>query len=78
MLRYDLHGGYRTQFSVENLLNKNTGNAYAAGSADAGFNSVDYGSSLPGALPTFGSTGTTRFAIAPRTYRFQVEVHVGH
>jgi len=77
MLRYDLRGGYRAQFSIENLFNTNTGNAYAAGSADAGFSSVDYGSSLPGALPTFGATATTRFAIAPRTYRFQVEVHVG-
>jgi len=78
MLRYDLRGGYSTQFSIENLFNTNTGNAYAAGSADAGFSSVDYGSSLPGALPTFGATATTRFAIAPRTYRFGVEVHVGH
>jgi outer membrane cobalamin receptor len=78
MLRYDLRGGYRTQFSVENLLNKNTANAYAAGTAGTGFASVNYGSRIPGALPTFGATSTTRFAIAPRTYRFQVEAHLGH
>jgi hypothetical protein len=78
MLRYDLRGGYRAQFSVENLLNKNTGDAYAAGTAGAGFAAVNYGSSLPGALPTFGATPTTRFAIAPRTYRLQVEAHLGH
>jgi hypothetical protein len=78
MLRYDLRGGYRTQFSIENLLNTSTGNEYAAGTADGGFASVDYGAQVPDALPTYGATPTTRFAIAPRTYRFQVELHLGH
>jgi outer membrane receptor protein involved in Fe transport len=78
MLRYDLRGGYRAQFSIENLLNKSTGNVYAAGTADGGFAAVDYGAQLPGALPTYGATSTTHFAIAPRTYRFQVELHLGH
>jgi hypothetical protein len=78
MLRYDFRGGYRTQFSVENLFNENTGNEYAAGTAAGGFAAVNYGAGLPGAPPTYGATSTTRFAIAPRTYRFQVEIHLGH
>jgi hypothetical protein len=78
MLRYDLRGGYRAQLSIENLLNADTGNDYAAGTAVAGFATVDYGSAAPSALPTYGAAATTRFAIAPRTYRLQVEVHLGH
>jgi hypothetical protein len=78
MLRYDLRGGYRTQFSIENVFNQQTGNEYAAGTADGGFSSMTYGSPDPGSLPIFGATPTTRFAIAPRTFRLQFEAHIGH
>jgi outer membrane receptor protein involved in Fe transport len=78
MLRYDLPHGYRTQFSVENLFDHNTGTQFADGIADGGFASVNYGAASNGAPPTYGASPTTRFAIAPRTFRFQVEAHVGH
>lgn len=63
MLRYDLRGGYRAQFSIKNLFDTSTGNQYAAGSAGAGFAAVNYGAALPGALPTFGATSAIRFRL---------------
>ena len=77
MLRYDFRHGYRAQFSVENLFDHNTGTQYADGIATGGFAAVNYGAQSSGALPTYGASPTTRFAIAPRTFRFQVEAHVG-
>lgn len=77
MLRYDFRHGYRAQFSVENLFDHNTGTQYADGIANDGFAAVNYGAQSSGSLPTYGASPTTRFAIAPRTFRFQVEVHVG-
>jgi hypothetical protein len=78
MLRYDMRGGYRAQFSIENLFDQHTGNIYATGTADGGFASPTYGSPTAGSLPTFGAKSTTRFSIAPRTFRFQLEAHLGH
>ncbi len=78
MLRYDMRGGYRAQFSIENMFDQHTGDEYATGTADGGFASTTYGSPTPGSLPIFGATPTTRFAIAPRTFRVQLEAHLGH
>lgn len=78
MLRYDLRGGYRAQFSIENMFDQRTGDEFAAGTAGGGFASMTYGSVTPGSLPVFGATPTTRFAIAPRTFRLQLETHLGH
>jgi hypothetical protein len=78
MLRYDMRGGYRAQFSVENMLDARTGDIYATGTADGGFASTTYGSPTPGSLPIFGATSKTRFGIAPRTLRLQLEAHFGH
>ncbi len=77
MLRYDLRGGYRAQFSIENLFDASTGTQFASGIAGAGFADVSYGSPLPGSPASYGTTPTTRFAIPPRTLRFQIEAHVG-
>jgi hypothetical protein len=78
MLRYDVRGGYRAQFSIENIFDQHTGDEYATGTADGGFASMTYGSPTSGSLPIFGATPTTRFAIAPRTFRLQLEAHIGH
>jgi len=78
MLRYDMRGGYRAQFSIENMFDARTGDEYANGTADGGFASTTYGSPTSGGLPIFGATPTTRFGIAPRTFRLQLEAHIGH
>jgi hypothetical protein len=78
MLRYDFKSGYRTQLSLENLLNQSTGTFYSSGVTGGGFASSTYGAPLPGGLPVYGASSTTRFAIAPRTIRLQVNAHVGH
>lgn len=78
MLRYDLRNGYRAQFSVENLLDHNTGTQAASGVSDGGFSAVNYGARSNAPLPSYGGSSTTRFAVPPRTFRLQVEAHVGH
>ncbi len=77
-LHYDLTPTYSLQLSAENLFNQMSGTQIASGVLNGGFSSVTYGVQTAGALPSYGSTSTNRYAIAPRTFRLQLHARVGN
>lgn len=68
--------GWYAGFSVDNIFNYSTGNAYTTGIAGMGYSTVLFGPG-PGKTLVYSSRPTTLQSVPPRTFRFQFERHIG-